>query len=445
MRRQRSGRGIMAMENENFQGGAGDGGDEASAAPESLETELLEVNDEEEAAAVDEAETDDAVEVAEALESLAFTLESAIKDKGGIDPVAAAIADQYTQSLYGRVGMTRNSMPALESFGGTSTRQRSTELALEDIGEAAKKIWDKIVDSIKKAIAWVKERFTKIFGAAEKLQKRAKALQEKAGSTTGTAKEKNFESERTVKALNIGGAVAGVPAAATKLAQIGNNIFGGVTTWNGKTGDDIIDLLDDPSKAATFQYTQLPQNLTALLTSAGQSHGDAGEGMQFRVSDELFGGQALVARVPSATVPNGEAAIEKLARTSVQMGAFNTKAKTPSKTTVATLSTGDCESIAKSVETLAEEIASYKRILDKLSATKEKIVAAAGKAQKAADNASDEDDKNERTSNKLLAKLGMAVPKLIDQPATSFAAYGLNTGKALLDYVELSLKQYESN
>lgn len=442
MRRQRSGRGIMAMENENFQGGAG--GDEASNAPESLETELLEVNDEEEAAAVEEEQTDEAVEVAEALESLAFTLESAIKDKGGIDPTAAAIADQYTQSLYGRVGMSRSSMPALESFGGTSTRQRSTELALEDIGEAAKKIWDKIVESIKKAIAWVKERFVKIFGAAEKLQKRAKALQEKASSTTGTAQEKNFESERTVKALHIGGAVGNVTAGANTLAQLGNNIFGGVTAWNGKTGEDIIDLLDNPANANSFQYTKLPSNLTSVLTKSGDTHGEAGEGMQFKTSEELLGGQALVARIPADGELTGEAAIDKLSRTSVQIGAFNTKAKSPSKTTVATLSTADCESVAKSVETLAEEIASYKRILDKLSSTKEKIIAAAAKAQKAADNSSDEDDKAERSSNKLLAKLGMAVPKLIDQPATSFSAYGLNTGKALLDYVELSLKQYES-
>lgn len=443
MRRQRTGsRGIMAMENENFQGGENGGGEPA---PESLETELLDVNADEEAAVVDEEQTDDAIEVAEALESLALTLESAIKDKGGMDPVAAAIADQYTQSLYARVGMTRQSVAALESYGGTSTRQRSTQIALEDIGEAAKKIWDKIVESIKKAIAWVKERFAKIFGAAEKMQKRAKALQERAANTSGTAEEKTFESERLVKSLHIGGAVTALPAKIGEVSKIGNNIFSGVTAWNSTLGDGILDLLDSPAKAPEFKFEPAPTALSTLLKPAGEGHGDAGSGMQFKVSDELPGGQAIVARLPAVEGElKGEDAIDRLSRTNIIVGAFNPKAKTPSKTQVATLSPSDCENIAKSVETIAEEIASYKRNLDKLASTKDKIVAAAGKAQKAADNSSDEDGKAERSNNKSLAKLGMAVPKLIDQPATSFATYGLNTGKAALDYVELSLNQYKA-
>lgn len=441
MRRQR--RGLMAaLENENFEGGAG--GEELGAAPESLETDLLDVNEEEEAAAVEEAETDDAVEVAEALESLALSLESAIKEKGGLDAAGAAIAGQYSDFLYGRVGMNRKSIVALESFGGTSTRQRSTQIAMEDIAEAAKAIWEKIVKAIKDAIAWVKERFTKIFGAAEKLEKRAKALQEKAGATSGNAEEKNFESERLVKALHKGGAVANVGADAQSLAKLASTIFGSITAWNSKVGDDIVELMGEPSKASAFTYEGLPTSAIEGSKKAGAEFGDAGNGMTFMVGNELPGGQAIVARVSDSAQSKGEEAIDRLARTSVTIGAHNPKAKAPTKTQVATLQPSEAEKIAAAVAELASEVASYKRNLDKLSATKEKIVAAAGKAQKAADNSSDDDEagKAERSSNKMLAKLGMAVPKLIDQPATGFAAYALNTGKAMLDYVELSLKQY---
>ena len=441
MRRQR--RGLMAaLENENFEGGAG--GEELGAAPESLETDLLDVNEEEEAAAVEEAETDDAVEVAEALESLALSLESAIKEKGGLDAAGAAIAGQYSDFLYGRVGMNRKSIVALESFGGTSTRQRSTQIAMEDIAEAAKAIWEKIVKAIKDAIAWVKERFTKIFGAAEKLEKRAKALQEKAGATSGNAEEKNFESERLVKALHKGGAVANVGADAQSLAKLASTIFGSITAWNSKVGDDIVELMGEPSKASAFTYEGLPTSAIEGSKKAGAEFGDAGNGMTFMVGNELPGGQAIVARVSDSAQSKGEEAIDRLARTSVTINAHNPKAKAPTKTQVATLQPSEAEKIAAAVAELASEVASYKRNLDKLSATKEKIVAAAGKAQKAADNSSDDDEagKAERSSNKMLAKLGMAVPKLIDQPATGFAAYALNTGKAMLDYVELSLKQY---
>lgn len=443
MRRQR--RGLMALENENFEGGA-NSGEELGAAPESLETDLLDVNEEEEAAAADEAQTDDAAEVAEALESLALSLESAIKEKGGLDAAGAAIAAQYSDFLYSRVGMERKSIVALESFGGTSTRQRSTQIAMEDIAEAAKAIWDKIVKAIKDAIAWVKERFTKIFGAAEKLEKRAKALQEKAGATSGNAEEKNFESERLVKALHKSGAVSNVGADAQGLAKLATGIFGGITAWNSKVGDDIVELMGEPGKAGEFTYEGLPTNAIAGAKKAGAEFGDAGNGMMFMVGDELPGGQAIVARVSDSASSKGEEAIDRLARTSVTVGAHNPKAKAPSKTQVATLQPSEAEKIAAAVAELAGEVASYKRNLDKLSQTKEKIVAAAGKAQKAADNSSDDDEagKAERSNNKLLAKLGMAVPKLIDQPATGFAAYSLNTGKAMLDYVELSLKQYGS-
>lgn len=445
MRRNRRG-GLMAMENENFEGGAG-GGEELGAAPESLETDLIDVNEEAEDAAADEAQTDDATEVAEALESLALSLESAIKEKGGLDAAGAEIAGQYSDFLYARVGMDRKSIVALESFGGTATRQRSTKIAMEDIAEAAKAIWDKIVKAIKDAIAWVKERFVKVFGAAEKLQKRAKALEEKAGATSGNAEEKNFESERLVKALHKSGAVSNVGADAQTLGKLAGNIFGTVTQWNGKIGEDILEVLEAPDKVGEFTFEAFNPTQLGGMQKAGADFGDAGNGMTFVVGEELPGGQAIVARIPASASVKGAEAVEALGRTSVSVSAKNPKAKAPSKTQVATLQPSECEKIAAAVGTLAEEIASYKRVIDKLTATKEKIVAAAGKAQKAADNSSDEDDagKADRSNNKLLAKLGMAVPKLIDQPATGFAAYGLNTGKAMLDYVELSLKQYGSS
>lgn len=438
MRRQSS-RGFMALENEEV----GGQNEELGAAPESLETDLLEVNDEAEEAAVDQEQTDEAVETAEALESAVLALESAVQN-GGLNADGAHILDLHVKSLYNRIGLKRQSVPALESFGGTSSRQKSTQIALEDIKESIKKIWEKIVAAIKSAIQWVKDRFNKVFGAAEKLQKRAKALAEKAGATSGTPKEKTLESERLVKALHISGVVpASLGTNAQELNKLANGIFGGVTTWNGKAGDDIVDLLDAPEKVDSFVLPGFP---TGELNSkkAGADFGDAGTGMQFTVSDELPGGQAIIGRIPQDGPHKGAAAVELLTRAGYNIGAHNPKAKAPSKTQVTTLQPSEAEKIANAVESLAEELQSYRRNMEKLSATKEKIVKAAEKAGKAADNSSDEGEKAERTNNKLLSKLGMAVPKLIDQPAVGFSTYALNTGKAMLDYVELSLKQYES-
>lgn len=434
--RRHSSRGLMALENENLETGDLELGD----APESLETDLLEVNDEAVEAETSEAETDEAVETTEALESIAIALESA-SQAGGLDAHGAHILDLHTQSLYKKIGLKRQSVPAMESFGGTSTRQRSTQIALEDIKDTIKKIWEKIVQSIKDAINWVKERFTKIFGAANKLEARAKALAEKAGATTGNAKEKTFESERLVKALEISGSVpSSIGTQAQEISKMATGIFGSVTNWNGEVGDSILDLLGEPSKLDSFGLPAR-QDGSLGLNKASADHGDAGNGMVFMISKELPGGQAIIARFPSDGSLKGAAAVDAVSRSGYNIGKFNPKAKDPSKNTVTTLAPSEAEKVAQAVETLAQEVQSYKRSLEKLAVTKEKIVKAAEKAGKDADNASDEDG-NARTNGKALAKLGMAVPKLIDQPATSFSAYSLNTGKALLDYVEMSLKQY---
>lgn len=432
-------RGLMALENENLENQ--EGGEELGAAPESLETDLLDVNDEEVAAGDDEAQTEEAAEVVEALEQAALALESAVQN-GGLNADGAHILDLHVSHLYRTVGMQRQAVPSLESFGSTSGRQRATQIALEDIKDSIKKIWEKIINAIKSAIAWVKDRFTKIFGAADKLARRAKALAERSAATSGTAKEKTIENERLVKALHVGGAVpTGLGQTAQDLTKLANGIFGGVTNWNGEVADSIVELLDNPKAVADFTLKSLPNGSIAGLKKAGADFGDAGNGMVFMVGNELPGGQAIVGRVPNSATMKGPEAIEALTRTVFSVGAHNPKAKDPSKAQAPVLAPSEAERVAEAVQTLAEEVQSYKRSLDKLAATKEKIVAAAGKAAKASDNSSD--DEGDRTNNKLLSKLGFAVPKLVDQPATGFAAYALNTGKALLDYVELSLKQYE--
>lgn len=438
MRRTRHG--LMALENENLENQEGDL--ELGDAPESLETDLMEVNEEAADADVADAETEEASETVEALEQAVLALESAVQ-AGGLDTHGAHILDLHVKSLYGRVGLKRQSVPALEHFGGTSTRQKSTTVALEDIKDSIKKIWERIVKAIKDAIAWVKERFVKVFGAANKLEARAKALVEKAGATTGTPKEKTFESDRLVKALEISGSVpASIGTQAQELNKLANGIFGGVTTWNGEVGDAIVELLGEPSKLDSFSLPARTDG-TLALTKGGADHGDAGNGMVFMISHELPGGQAIIARFPSDGGLKGAAAVDAVSRSGYNIGKFNPKAKEPTKNTLTTLAPSEAEKVAGAVESLAQEVQSYKRNLEKLSATKDKIVKAAEKAGKDADNASDE-DKGARTNGKALAKLGMSVPKLIDQPATGFSAYALNTGKALLDYVELSLKQYGS-
>lgn len=432
MRRMTS-RGLMALENEDQLPVESDALGEAA---DSLETDLIDVVEEEADAAEHEAQIDEAIETAEALESIADSLES-IAQNGGLDKNGAIVLNLGLEHMYSRLGMGgRKGVAALESFGGTSSRVGATTISMEDIREQAKKIWDAIVAQIKKAIAWVQERFTKIFGAANKLEARAKAVAEKAGNTSGNAKEKTFENERLVKALHIGGAVPKtIGNNANEMKEVAASVFGQITTWNGDAGDKIVEAMDDPKKAADFTMPAMPS--VPHATDGGADFGDAGTGMKFVRSKELPGGQAVIGRIPAGEA-KGVEGLELLSRMTFNVGKANPKAKEPSKSAVETLAPSEAEKVATAVAGVAEEIQSYKKSMEKLKKTKERIVQAAEKAGKNSANSEGDD----RAAYKALQKLGSAVTKIIDQPAGAYSVYALNTGKALLDYCELSLKQY---
>ncbi len=122
-------------------------GDNAS----SLETDLIEVSEIAAGADGDAVETEEAVDVVTALESIAEALGQSAKN-GGMDRYAAEALGLAVDHMYKRVGLKRQAMPALESFGQTSSRMRATQIALEDIKEQVAKIWAAIVAAISKAI-----------------------------------------------------------------------------------------------------------------------------------------------------------------------------------------------------------------------------------------------------------------------------------------------------
>lgn len=422
------GKGLMALENEEL---SQEEGADLGEAADSLETDLIEVNDEQVEGDEHEAEVEEAADAAEALEAIALSLES-IAQEGGLDKNGAIMMQHAVQAQYARVGLVAKPACALESFGGTSSRAGATSISLEDIKANIKKIWDAIIANIKKAIEWVKERFMKIFGAANKLEARAKALVTKAGDTTGSPKERSFENERLVKSLHVGGAVNAVQASA-ELKSTGTQVFGGLSSWTTDAADSIAELLENPEKGSATVPDLKVQNFAPT-----DVFGEAGEGMKFLRSAELPGNVAIIARIPEKVDGNPAEVADKLARTSIKVGQFDPKAKDPSKKDVAVLSPNDAEKVAQAVADLAVEIQGYKRIQGKLDSVKKRIVNAAEKAGRESGSA-EGDKKSQLQANQ---KLGQAIPRIVDGAAPGFSAYALNTGKALLDYVELSLKQY---
>ena len=151
---------------------------------ESAEADLVEATDISADVEAGAAEIDQASADADTLERIADTAEAA-EAEGGLDPVAAEIAEVAVESIYARLGVQRSSYPALESFGGKTGRKRATQLAIEDIKETVKKIWAAVVNAFQKIVDFVKNFFGKLFDGNRKLLARINALEKKAAATKG--------------------------------------------------------------------------------------------------------------------------------------------------------------------------------------------------------------------------------------------------------------------
>lgn len=162
------------QEGENEAPAVLEGGDD------SLEAELIAVQE-------SEHEADDAQDVAEELDEVAEGLESiseymrASLEHGGLEPSAAGAVALAVESYTRRLGIDSELIPSQESFGGASDREHATTVSIEAVGEKLKAIWEAIKKAVKKAWKAVITFFTNIFSAVNRAETRVKKLQAAVG------------------------------------------------------------------------------------------------------------------------------------------------------------------------------------------------------------------------------------------------------------------------
>jgi len=405
---------------------------------ESLETDLIEVADDLTGAEQEAAETEEAVEVVEALESIRDSLAISAAN-GGLDRHAAAAIGTATDYMYKRVGMGKKSMLSLESFGGTTSRVGATQLTMEALTEDIKKIWASIIAAFEKAIQWAKDFYTKVFVSYEKLGKRAEELSKKATDIKGEMGEKEIENARLVKSLNVDGKVGSeIIEGAKQLITVAKSLAG---ANNAAEAEKIAGVLEASKTDEEFLGKfELESNAAFVPEGSDVSNPEeAGfaapkEGLTIVRGKELPGGRAIVGRV-NKEVLKGKAAVAAVGGATgrgVTLGAFNSKAAEVTAKAVPTLNKENAIAVANAVSEIAKAGTEYKSKIDAVTVAKKKLVEASKKVANGTDGV-----KSAKTVASSLAST-------IDQPAASINVYMLNTGKALLDYVEESLKQFKA-
>lgn len=408
---------------------------------DTVETGLMEVADSEADAAQVEEQTSEAVEVATALESLAVTLHSAA-DNGGLSKDGAAAVGIAVEHLCARVGlpMSKKGMPALESYGTAQSRVAATQLAMEEIKEKAKQIWEAIIQALKNAITWLVERWQLFFNTAGKLKERANEMAASAAKVSGEAKEKELDKSGLVSALHVGGKVDNVIGTMERIGAIAANVYESAAK-RVKTLEEVV-ASDSTAKVDTIFAVQGEGGVKYNLIDNPENEGlpKPAAGKRMVRGEEMPGGKAVFRIEPEAKAGATTLTPDDIAKmfsgTSVHIGDHSPKVKPADGTKLATLSPADGEKLAKVVASMAEVLEKFQAEVKTVTEAKKKVLA---KAEELAKKEGNDDAAKE---SRAIASIVSSTSRLVDNPIAGMSSYMLGTGKNALDYVALSLKQY---
>lgn len=394
---------------------------------------------------VQEAEIEQAVRVAEALEAIAISIKHC-SNNGGMSRYAAESVGTSVQFMYDLVGIKNvKSTPALESFGSISGRVDGT-IALEaSIQEQIKVIWDAIIAGIEKAIVLAKEFYTKVMYNFDRLSKRADALLI-ASSKLDTAKNKELDftdeknkveinSSSIYNAIEIGGAVK-KPLESLKFITdilsttdvchkyILENVEGFTKAIDGVNSDEefiAICSLEGASSVPSYK---------TISGSEAEGYPSVPEDFVMWRSEEYPGNKAILQRVPKNTI-KGERVISAYASgdVSITFVKYDLKRKAPEKTVLPVLSMDDVKNVLEKVKELCKAGNGLKSSISKVEDAKKKALEVAKKFKTT--------DKGKEISKGI-----KGFCKFVDQPYASISIYTMSTLKAYIDYAEKSMKQY---
>lgn len=418
---------------------------DAGAAVDSAETALIDVN--EGAAEITSVDTQLATveAAADALEEIAESMPATI-EAGGLTPEAANTVGLAVEGYYKMLGMSTKSLPAMEHYGNASSRVQSTRLAMEGIKETAKAAWEAIKKYIKKIADWILAQYNKIFGNAERLQARAKALQKRVeADLPGTPKEAKIENETVAKGLHVNGDVTNVSTNIAKLEAMSKATFGPSFDQTESGIDASVKSLEDIANSGDISKYEVP-----VMTPSGVTAKDpkalgykevSATGVKFGIGDELPGGKAVVSYFID-TALTGKDAVMATREVSAKIDLVNKAKNAPTvKAKFDTLKIADCEKVLEAVVSISGELKSFRGKQGKLKTVLDKANKAANDLSKKAEA---ETEADKAAAFNLSGKALTALVRQATELQYSTAVYVLNTSKAALDAVELSVKQYEA-
>lgn len=390
---------------------------------DSAEADLVEATDISADVEAGTAEIEQASADADTLERIATTAEQSEAD-GGLDPVAAEVAEIAVEAIYARLGITYSSYPALESFSGRTGRKRATQIAVEDIKETVKKIWAAIVNAFQKIVDFVKNFFAKIFDSNRKLLARINALEMRAKNAKSEPVGK-VSGSGIVKALDAdssAGILHAVVAAPNELKT--------VVEFAGQTIADLKGLTSDIAQSA-------PKNQSFMETSKAITslYAEAKKFAETMPKSDLIGKRLDIKFNPSDS--DKKSMVDSIKDFGISIKDTVKNAVSGEKVEVDVANLNEIKRILSASEKLVQGNLAMKTVV---SGFEVGIRAAVEASKKIAEQTPDGDDKSavvedSRIAQRLITSIGNNSTKLV----TAAGKLGIEIAKAGIDYCERNL------
>lgn len=390
-----------------------------------------------------QAAIEDAEEGAETLEKIEGVLEESAESGEGVDETAAEIAEVAVESICARLGIrTSKSFPAMEAFGSQNSRLSATKIALENIGEHIKRIWEAIKAAFIRLWDKVKAFFNTMFKNVGGLAKQLEDLKERATKVPSAAKPKDavLENKALAKAFSIAkkadvGTAKTLISNGTKLLDTAKSLAEGSTKFSAaieKTAAEASST-GDLTKARNDLAGHVKNALGGLSTLAS-SHGEAGADAE---KSEKYYGPFVGTRVLAVSESVREFAGDKI----VSFGIGITTYDKIEADKITALKAEEVYELAKEGLVLAAKLKDFEKTqkeLEKSAAavrkSAEKATASMNKTAEAGEDAEKAKvlkslTKDVSTVNSFISSAGVGIP------STVYA-----TVKAVIDYGSISLR-----
>ena len=429
---------------------------------ESVAAAVAEVTEEEAGIAEDERAMDSLVEDEETLSDVQEVVEDDAPkmEHTGLTPVGARLAKIVLARVVGRRHADKT-LPKMEHFNSRSDARDATSFVQEGVTEALKSFWEALKAQFKKIWVKMKTWFIKTFSAAKSLHERAKAVRDRAESSSATIDKKSFQFGQ-VKLLAIDGRLKEVSKFEAALSRVVGLVKATTEVQSDKAIENLSDALDDivgsqksdlgtkidniigvSTKVIERVATQAAANVAdpkVLSSLGGGDNGDA----EVKATEVLPGDKVLVV----ITAKNAESDPLKALRMT-RVSFTNTKNKPREVSGDAEVTTLNPSQIAKLCNEIADstgDIADFEQKWAKTDKAQEAILRKLDEVVR--DGVQDNKDDDNGTDSKerqirTLASSATGFIKRVGGMPSQIASFAMPIYAATLNWCEGSMRNYK--